>query len=111
METFRDASLGQLLRFLTGKRCLRYPEESDPSIWAQYYLETNQDGQTGSDARNEQDQDPGSPESSGTEMQLDAGVSEKEKSYIVVGWRGPNDGDVGTYWVEQMVSWHINCTS
>ncbi|OTA54747.1 MFS general substrate transporter [Hypoxylon sp. EC38] len=30
---FRTTPFGQLIRFLTGKRLLRYPDEIDPSLW------------------------------------------------------------------------------
>ncbi|EXJ92341.1 hypothetical protein A1O3_00891 [Capronia epimyces CBS 606.96] len=35
-ELFRDTVAGQLLRLITGKRILQYPEERDASIWQKY---------------------------------------------------------------------------
>ncbi|KIW18649.1 hypothetical protein PV08_02938 [Exophiala spinifera] len=35
-ELFRDTVAGQLLRVITGRRILQYPEERDPSIWQRY---------------------------------------------------------------------------
>ncbi|OCT44444.1 Caffeine resistance protein 5 [Cladophialophora carrionii] len=35
-ELFRDTVVGQLLRLVTGRRILKYPEERDPSIWQRY---------------------------------------------------------------------------
>lgn len=35
-ELFRDTVAGQLLRLITGRRILQYPEERDPSIWQKY---------------------------------------------------------------------------
>lgn len=35
-ELFRDTVAGQLLRLLTRRRILQYPEEKDPSIWEKY---------------------------------------------------------------------------
>lgn len=90
METFRDAAVGKLLRLLSRKRWLRYPEESDPSIWTQYYLETNQDGQVGSATQEDQD---GASEPPGTETHQR--TSGSEKTHLEVGWRSPVDSEVG----------------
>lgn len=35
-ELFRDTVVGQLLRLVTQRRILQYPEERDPSIWQKY---------------------------------------------------------------------------
>lgn len=35
-ELFRDTVAGQLLRLITGRRILQYPEERDSSIWQKY---------------------------------------------------------------------------
>ncbi len=35
-ELFRDTVAGHLLRLVTGRRILQYPEERDPSIWEKY---------------------------------------------------------------------------
>jgi MFS transporter, DHA1 family, multidrug resistance protein len=35
-ELIRDTAFGHLIRFLTGKRFLKFAEEKDPSIWTNY---------------------------------------------------------------------------
>ena len=35
-ELFRDTVVGQLLRLVTGRRILQFPEERDSSIWQKY---------------------------------------------------------------------------
>ncbi|EXJ68716.1 uncharacterized protein A1O5_08510 [Cladophialophora psammophila CBS 110553] len=35
-DLFRDTVVGQILRLVTGRRILQYPEERDPSIWQRY---------------------------------------------------------------------------
>lgn len=35
-ETIRDTAFGHLVRFLSGHRLLKFPEESDPSIWTRF---------------------------------------------------------------------------
>jgi len=32
---FRDTQFGQVVRFLSGEKLLRYPDENDPSLWKQ----------------------------------------------------------------------------
>ena len=36
MELIRDTAFGHLIRFVTKKKCLQYPEEKDLSIWTKY---------------------------------------------------------------------------
>ncbi|KAJ5871958.1 uncharacterized protein N7529_004311 [Penicillium soppii] len=36
IETIRDTGFGKLVRFFSGRRLLRFPEEQNPSIWNAY---------------------------------------------------------------------------
>lgn len=85
METLRDATFGKLLRLLSGKRCLRYPEESDSLAWTQH-PQVNQDDQAELATADGRDASVSTP----------SGM-EPRKSRIVVGWRGPGDSEVGNW--------------
>jgi DHA1 family multidrug resistance protein-like MFS transporter len=98
METFRDATFGKLLRLLSGKWCLPYPEESDSLVWTQH-PQVNQDDQAESATADGRDPSVSAP----------SGV-EPRKSRIVVGWRGPDDSEVGNWHGTLMVTltWQQN---
>ncbi|OAP64980.1 hypothetical protein AYL99_00952 [Fonsecaea erecta] len=66
-DLFRDTVVGQILRLVTGRRILQYPEERDPSIW-QRYLNVEKSANMaihGSTATPQLEKDLGSASSSG----------------------------------------------
>lgn len=123
-DLIRDTVVGHILRFITGRRVLKYQEEIDPSLWEKYVHKEKSanmavHGQTSPPEDAEQDQvkekdidnDQGearrpqssSRSSSATQVDENEKVNEvsgkkidpeKGKDVFVVDWWGPNDPEV-----------------
>ena len=114
---FRDTFFSHCLRFVTGGKVFKYPEEVDPSIWTKYvhaeksanmarYGQTTAPEQSGKDSSIEQDSrqlPPNSRASSATEVDHEAVANsshkrhldpEKGKDHYIVDWYGPDDPEV-----------------
>lgn len=123
-ELIRDTVLGHLLRFVSGKRLLKYQEEADPSLWKRYV----DAGKSGNMATYGQTMPPESEETEKEEVKPEDGERpqlrtnrtgsststqvmdevdinapsgkkvdpEKGKDIHVVDWWGPNDPEVST---------------
>ncbi|KAK6842742.1 hypothetical protein PG990_005325 [Apiospora arundinis] len=118
---FRDTFFSHCLRFVTGGKVFKYPEEVDSSIWTKYVnaeksANMAQHGQTTAPERSSceglAEQDPqqlpaNSRSSSATEVDHQA-VSdsthkrhidpEKGKDHFIVDWYGPNDPENPRNW-------------
>ncbi|ORY60831.1 MFS transporter [Pseudomassariella vexata] len=118
-ELVHDTIFSHCLRFFTGGRVFKYPEEVDSSIWRKYMNAEKTSnialhGQTSSTERASepgisegQDELPDSPVSSATEMGHDTVINgdpirrvdpEKAPDYYIVDWYGPNDPENPRNW-------------
>lgn len=114
-DLFRDAPVGQLLRWVSGNKWLQYPEEKDPSIWKKYVDKEQsanmamygQSAQPEDNEKNEDDDQNRTPSSerhgsnsSGTLAENDQETNEmsgkrvdpeKGRNLDMVYWEGPDD--------------------
>lgn len=114
-DLFRDAAVGQMIRWVSGNKWLQYPEEKDPSIW-QKFIDKEKSGNMAmygqaappedeekNDDRNQNESQ--SPQRSGSgssgtlrgddreynEMSGKPIDPEKGKNIDMVSWYGPDD--------------------
>lgn len=114
-DLFRDAPVGQMIRWVTKNRVLQYPEEKDPSIWEQYVnvdMSANmaRHGQPTppEDEVDDQSHPRHSSESSGRTLQgEDVTINqasgkpvdpEKGKDITMIDWWGPTDPENPQNW-------------
>ena len=114
LDLIRDAPFGQIVRFVSGKRLFRYPEERDPSL-REIYINAEKSeriARTGSThtTSNETDSPPSrlhgySPASSETQVDRELPINsasgapvdpEKGRNLDIVDWYGLDDPEVST---------------
>ncbi len=90
----RDTQFGHLLRFLSGNKLFRYPDEIDPSLWKKSLqrdttsTSTRSGKQTNASAQDLDTQNGDLQDRSGTH------VVEDGKDIYLVDWYGPDDPEV-----------------
>ncbi|GAB7350827.1 hypothetical protein MBLNU459_g1361t1 [Dothideomycetes sp. NU459] len=125
-DLFRDAPVGQLIRWVSGNKWLQYPEEKDPSIWKNF-IDKEKSGNMAmygaaeppnDEEKNEEQQQNGSSpshenrrsDSSGTLAGNDQEYNqmsgkpvdpEKGKNIDMVSWYGPEDPDNPQNWSQR----------
>jgi DHA1 family multidrug resistance protein-like MFS transporter len=122
-ELIRDTLFGHILRFVTGKRVLRYQEEIYPELWKKFVhkhksgnmahhgaVEDEEEGETEKNSENDQSDQQPSRRSSDTEVDAANGqhiineVSgkrvdpEKGRDAHIVDWWGPDDPENPQNW-------------
>jgi DHA1 family multidrug resistance protein-like MFS transporter len=87
----RDTQFGKLIRFLSSKKYLQYPDETDSSLW-QSFVQSEEEENRGSKPRaeDEHDKERGIPDASNTTPDR----SEDIGGIHVVVWYGPKDAEV-----------------
>jgi DHA1 family multidrug resistance protein-like MFS transporter len=104
---FRDTQFGHLVRFLSGNKLFRYPDENDPSLWKRSLQRdtTSASTQSGEQSNSlEKSKDPNdSINASATDFDTQGvdlqGLSvnhvvEDGKDIYLVDWYGPDDPEV-----------------
>lgn len=118
MDLFRDTTLGQIIRVVSGKRLFQYEEEKHPELWQRYVDKEKSanmaaHGQTQPPETDDEKQEEGNqtrrdPSPSGSQSSGSTVVSnsqkdlrlgqpidqEKGKDALIVTWWGPDDPEV-----------------
>ncbi|THZ98424.1 putative caffeine resistance protein 5 [Aureobasidium pullulans] len=120
-DLFRDAPVGQMIRWMTKNKYLQYPEEKDTSMYGKFInreksgdmarygqpnppedeeKEEKQDDNQDRSRHNSESSDP-TLRGEGTTMNSASGIAvdpEKGKDVNLVDWWGPNDPECPTNW-------------
>ncbi|TIA62339.1 putative caffeine resistance protein 5 [Aureobasidium pullulans] len=106
-DLFRDAPVGQMIRWMTKNKYLQYPEEKDTSMYGKF-INREKSGNMArygqpnppEDEEKEEKQDD-NQDREGTTMNSASGIAvdpEKGKDVNLVDWWGPNDPECPTNW-------------
>ncbi|TVY23600.1 Caffeine resistance protein [Lachnellula hyalina] len=107
----RDTQAGLLIRFLSGNKLLRYPDEIDPSLWKKFQKEHLGDSDTPENANLEKTESKSSgaatttvtdtatpPQNHDSQELKDNHSAEAGKDEFLVDWYGPDDGENPQNW-------------
>ena len=114
MNHFRDTQYGHLVRFLTGQKLLRYPDEVDSTVWKDATRHGNvqvaRRAQKGnSDLEKSTDTSPPLEATTRSPGVQDVGVNvlnavEAGKDVYLVDWYGPDDPEVSRMSVNALIN-------
>lgn len=93
---FRDTQFGHLVRFLSGNKLFRYPDEIDPSLWKRSLQQDTSSTSTQSQERpNPSEKDSDTQDGDFRDLNSKH-VVEDGKDIHLVDWYGPDDPEVST---------------